>query len=222
MGPLALLLLAVAVPKPPPENHCAVDTTQSLGADTLAQLDELCATVHAGGFGEVAVLVVSTFGKGAPRAFAEQVFAQWPIGHAENHDAALVVAALADRRAVVFLGDRYTAIGPQQLEALERGFARTLDAGPPSDALVALTRSVLRMLEREKQREAAPPPEPTPVAMPMAVKTRAAPGEAPAADGEGFNPVVVLVPLWVGGILVAGLVLGIRQRRRWRDRSRLK
>jgi uncharacterized membrane protein YgcG len=145
---LTLVLLA-ADPQPPPEGHFIVDQTSSVSPQAKADVDELALTVHAGGFGELAVLVVDTTAGVPARKFATKVFSTWPVGHAENVDGALLLLAVKDKACALVLGDGFVAVSTKELEV--QCAARLKEKEPKLDEAVRQgARSVLRLLEDHK------------------------------------------------------------------------
>jgi uncharacterized membrane protein YgcG len=92
---------------PPAEGHFIADPTDAVSAGAKGEVDELAATIHVGGFGELMVLVVQNTGKAPIQKFAHEVFSTWPVGHAENVDGALLVLSLQDKKSALVLGDGY-------------------------------------------------------------------------------------------------------------------
>ena len=158
---LCLLMVLAADPKPPGEGHFITDESEAVTPQAKADVDELAATVHVGGFGELAVLVVDSTG-GVPAAkFATKVFSSWPVGHAENIDGALLLVAVKDKASALVLGDGFVGVEVKEVEA--QVVAR-LKESTVDDAVRDGARSVLRLLERYKSNKpaAAAAPAPTP------------------------------------------------------------
>lgn len=149
MGLLLALLLSI---DPPPEGHFIVDTTGSVSAPTKAEVDELAATIHVGGYGELMVLVVDKTNGVAPQKLGINEFSHWPVGHAENVDGALLVIVVGEKKAALILGDGYRAIGQKQTDALlEQSVLPLLKAGKRDEAVLEGSRAVLKLLEKNHQ-----------------------------------------------------------------------
>jgi len=149
MSSLLLALVVVLGVDPPAEGHFITDATQTVSPAAKAQVDELAATVHVGGFGELMVLVVDTTGKTPIDKHATLVFSTWPVGHAENVDGALLVIAVKDKKAALVLGDGYGRIAAKETDALVNdAVLPSLKAGKLDDAVVGGARAVLRLLEK--------------------------------------------------------------------------
>ncbi len=146
---LALVAVAVLAVDPPAEGHFIADPGALVTPAAKAQVDELAATVHVGGFGELMVLVVDTTGKTAIDKHATLVFSNWPVGHAENVDGALLVIAVKDKKAALVLGDGYGRISSKETDALiSDQVLPALKAGKVDDAVVSGAKAVLRLLEK--------------------------------------------------------------------------
>jgi uncharacterized protein len=144
----ALLLLA----NPPPEGHFITDTTGSVSAATKAEVDELAATIHAGGFGELMVLVVEKTNGVPAQKFAVNEFSHWPVGHAENVDGALLVIVVNEKKAALVLGDGYRDLTSKQTDALlDQSVLPLLKAGKRDEAVLEGCRAVLKLLEKNHQ-----------------------------------------------------------------------
>jgi uncharacterized protein len=142
---IALLLLI----DPPPEGHFVADTTNSVSAQTKADVDELAATIHVGGFGELMVLVVDKTNGVPPQKFAVNVFSNWPVGHAENVDGALLLIVVNEKKAALVLGDGYRSITQKQTDALlDQAVLPLLKAGKLNDAVLGGAHAVLELLEK--------------------------------------------------------------------------
>jgi uncharacterized protein len=147
-----LLLTLLLLIDPPPEGHFVTDTTNSVSAATKAEVDELAATIHVGGFGELMVLVVDKTNGVAPQKFAVNVFSNWPVGHAENVDGALLLIAVSEKKAALVLGDGYRGITQKQTDALlEQSVLPLLKAGKRDEAVLEGSRAVLKLLEKNHQ-----------------------------------------------------------------------
>lgn len=155
-----MLMLLAADPKPPPEGRFIVDQTDGgVSSQAQADVDELAMTVHAGGFGELMVLVVESTGGVPPAKFATKVFSTWPVGHAENVDGALLVVARRDKACALVLGDSFVGLSTKELE--EAVVARLRD-GKLDEAVRSGALGALRLLEAyRKGRPAAASPPPT-------------------------------------------------------------
>jgi len=150
---MGLLLALVLCVDPPAEGHFIADATSTVSAAAKADVDELAATVHVGGFGELMVLVVDTTGKTPVDKHALLVFSSWPVGHAENVDGALLVIAVKDKKAALVLGDGYGRIAAKETDALiNDAVLPALRAGKLDDAVVGGARAVLRLLEKHHLR----------------------------------------------------------------------
>lgn len=143
MKSVVFLLLAAGA-EPPPEGHFIVDQTGQVSAQARADVDELALTVHAGGFGELMVLVVDSTRGEPPLRFGTKVFSSWPVGHAENVDAAMLLACVKDRTAAVVLGDGFVGVSTKDLEAV---VVARLREGKLDDAVREGARAALRLLE---------------------------------------------------------------------------
>ncbi len=145
-GLLLALLLTV---DPPPEGHFITDATGTVSAAAKAEVDELAATIHVGGFGELMVLVVETTGKTPAQKQAVTVFSTWPVGHAENVDGALLLIAVKDKTAALVLGDGYGRIPAKERdELLAAAVTPALKAGKTDEAVTGGARAVLKLLEK--------------------------------------------------------------------------
>jgi uncharacterized membrane protein YgcG len=153
-----LLMVLAADPQPPPEGRFIVDQTDGgISAQARADVDELALTVHAGGFGELMVLVVESTA-GVPAAkYGMKVFAAWPVGHAENVDGALLVLARRDKTCALVLGDSFVGLSTR---AVEDAVVAKLKDGKLDEAVRAGATGALRLLEGYRKGGAASPPPP--------------------------------------------------------------
>jgi len=153
-----VLMLLAADPQPPPEGRFIVDQTDGgVSAQAKADVDELAMTIHAGGFGELMVLVVESTG-GVPAAkLATRVFSSWPVGHAENVDGALLLVARKDKTCALVLGDGFVGVSTKELED---AVVAKVKEGKLDEAVRAGATGALRLLERYRKGGGAPPPAP--------------------------------------------------------------
>jgi uncharacterized membrane protein YgcG len=139
---IAPLLLA-AVPAPPFDGHPLVDVGGRISVKVRAEVEELAATIHEGGYGELNVLVVDT----ADDALARSVFDAWPIGHLEKLDGALLV--VGTRSANVVLGDGFGRIAKAQAPQLVgKWIVPALQDGDVDTATATGTRAMLDLMVR--------------------------------------------------------------------------
>lgn len=137
------LLLLAAVPAAPSEGHHLVDVGGRTSVKVRAEVEELAATLHEGGYGELNVLVADN----ADDAFARSVFDAWPIGHLETFDGALLV--VTPRTAHVVLGDGFGRIAKAQVPQLVgKWIVPALQQGDVDTATATGTRAMLDLMVR--------------------------------------------------------------------------
>jgi uncharacterized protein len=167
LGAPALGITVERVPRPAP-GRWSVDTTGTLSASTLAEVDQLGSSLDGFGKGQLAVVVVDTTGGRAPRSFALDLFNRWGIGNKERNDGALLFIALKDRKAEIILGAGVD--GPQdqsRSDALMSGrIVPAFKRGDPDAAVREGARGLRELLEQSRlNNPAAANATPDPAAM---------------------------------------------------------
>lgn len=106
-----------SIPKPSPGTW-SVDTTGTLRAETLAEVNRIGTQLNESGHGQLAVVMVDSTEGRQPRAYATELFNRWGIGNADRDDGALLFVAMTDRKIEIVLGD-----GVDSAEDIERSDA---------------------------------------------------------------------------------------------------
>lgn len=94
------------VPNPQAARRSFVaDNAEVLDASTERQLDDLINGVKRKTGAEIAVVTVRNLGGSNVEDFANQLFNRWGIGRQNNDDGVLILAAIADRKLRIEIGD---------------------------------------------------------------------------------------------------------------------
>ena len=95
-----------------------IDTTDTLAAEDVEQLERLAAGIRAASGADMMVVVIPSTDGQPHRRVATDLFNRWQLGSAERNDGLLVFVAIDDRKAEIILGDGIDA--PAQIAASER------------------------------------------------------------------------------------------------------
>lgn len=206
-----------SIPRPRPGSW-SVDTTRTLPASTLAEVDRWGSEVNRKGLGQLAVAVVTTTEGRNPRTFATELFNHWGIGHAGRDDGALLFIALKDRKAEIILGNGVdTASDLGRSDSLMSGeIVPAFKRGDPNGAVRAGAQGLARLLEHSPLNASSTQ---------VAYNTGASAGSTPVYS----QPVYYTQPVhsrdwtpWFLGGGAGGLVIGFASLRRWlRRRPRI-
>lgn len=136
---------------PPPRGHWVLDTTGTVSAATVAELDSVASEVEAAGAGQLGVLVVNTTAGAVPRTFATTVFNRWGVGHAGSNDGILLFAALKDRKAEIVLGVGSKVTSSQTDVVMRDDVVANFKRGQVDAGLLAAARSLSRLMRAAGQ-----------------------------------------------------------------------
>jgi uncharacterized membrane protein YgcG len=125
------------IPTPRP-NGWAVDLTNTLPSERLAELNQLGDQIKEKTGAEMAVVVVSSTNGVDAHEFATRLFNTWGIGERGKENGLLVFAALADHKAEIVLGRGLDGeAGRRESEAVMQGeMVPRFRAGNPAGAIV--------------------------------------------------------------------------------------
>ncbi|HZI08754.1 MAG TPA: TPM domain-containing protein [Myxococcus sp.] len=151
LGTPALAITVEQVPRPAP-GRWSVDTTGSISAETLAEVDRLGASLDGFSKGQLAVVVVDTTSGRQPRDFALALFNRWGIGQEGRDDGALLFIALKDRKAEIILGNGVDGHGDQaRSDALMSGrIVPAFKRGSPDSAVREGAQGLHALLEQSE------------------------------------------------------------------------
>lgn len=172
-----------------------IDTTHTLAAEDVEQLERLAAGIRAASGADLMVVVIPSTNGQPHRRFATDLFNRWQVGSAERNDGLLVFVAIDDRKAEIILGDGIDA--PAQVAASERIMQKVMvpefRRGSPAAAIrkgtlacaadilgAAPERPPATLPEREAPVEV--PPRPPPADVPAQTPPADVPAETSAAD----------------------------------------
>ncbi len=161
-GPAARAVTVEQIPSPRPAGW-AVDLTQTLSPERLAELNHLGEDVKAKTGAEMAVVVVGSTGGADPHDFALRLFNAWNIGQTDKQNGLLVFAALNDHKAEIILGhglDTETGRG-ESAAVMRQEMIPRFRNGDPSGAVVlgaiACARRILGVSPLTPEVETVPP-----------------------------------------------------------------
>ena len=185
-----------------------IDTTDTLAAEDVAQLERLAAGIRAASGADLMVVVIPSTNGQPLRRFATDLFNRWQLGSAERDDGLLVFVAIDDRKAEIVLGDGIDA--PAQIAASERIMQRVMvpefRRGRPAAAIrrgtLACVADILGAAPEQPPAEApaqAPPAEVPAQAPPVnaAVQQDRESVVEPVAPAEAFPAPAPLGPAWI-------------------------
>lgn len=104
---LAVLLVNVAfaeIPAKPPTGQYVVDQTKVLSPQELQTLNAIGTQFDKSGKGQLAVVIVPTFGDQAPADYALAVLRGWGVGHGNKNDGFVLAVALEDKKVYLSVG----------------------------------------------------------------------------------------------------------------------
>lgn len=103
----AVLLINVGlanIPAKPPAGQYVVDQAKVLSQQELQTLNAIGTQFDKSGKGQLAVVVVPTFGDQAPEEYALAVLRGWGVGHGSKNDGFVLAVAIADKRVYLSVG----------------------------------------------------------------------------------------------------------------------
>lgn len=168
----------IADPRP---GSAVVDLTGTLDPADVAAIDALATRARAGG--EIVVVVIDSVDGAVPRQFTTRLFNRWRLDSSARNRGVLLLAALADRKAEIVLGDGYPAAATRVTDRIMREVVvARFRSDRPREAMVEGARALVEDL-----------------VLGAAVPSQASSGQravpAPAAEAPLQAPVASTYPL---------------------------
>lgn len=93
-----------AIPTKPPAGQYVVDQAQILSSQEKQNINAIATELNKSGKGQLAVVIVPTFGDVAPSDYALNVLRTWGVGHSGKDDGFVLAVAIEDKKVFLTVG----------------------------------------------------------------------------------------------------------------------
>jgi uncharacterized protein len=143
----------------PRDGRWISDTTGTLSATTIQQVEALATQVDSRGQGQLGVAIVASTDGREPRRYATELFNRWGVGHASRDDGILLFIAVRDRKAEIIVGRGVDS--PSTLAQTDRIMASAVVAnfkrGDANAAVLQAAQELVNLLATLSLRQQARP-----------------------------------------------------------------